>query len=825
MNIELLFSKLNLISTAIGQVSSSEDMELLDILVIFNELKEVSNISIKLKKIMERGFDLVEAVVSSETDFDNGIKKIIECVGRASKELAENGVDENGGDDEKESINIVDIESDINQELLMEFGKTQTSTIEDFEGFVLEYENGDSNKLEEISRILHTWKGEMGVIGIINFSKLVHKIEEFISSGKITPDYLLHLSDFIKIESTQFSSGIGTDIAEQQIEDFFSEKSKSNSSGESVEKNSSQPEIQPVVQQLPEDTSVIVDFIAESTEHLEIASALLLELEVNPEDIENINTIFRAFHTIKGVAGFLGFASLQNLTHEAENLMDLARCSKVVLTSEHLDALFTSVDCSNQYIENIMSSESGGNITDPPKLQGTIELFKKILNSLENGAEGDSTSAKKVLNVAPKIETAKEAVTKTSAPLSTPVSSQNKAPVVAAKRISVEESIRVPVGRLDKLIEFIGEAVIAQSMVFSTEEISSINDSDLQKGISNASMIMHKIQELSMSLRMMSLKQTFQKMGRVVRDISKKTGKDTTFIIEGEDTELDKTVIEHISDPLLHMVRNSVDHGLEDLDGRIAAGKSEKGNVTLRAFHHSGSVVIQIEDDGKGLDPEVLLKKAQENGVAEVGKSYTDKEIFNFIFAAGFSTAEVVTDISGRGVGMDVVRKNIQKLRGSIDIESTLGQGTVFSIRLPLTLAIINGMVIRADGERYIFPVLSIIESIKPEPAQIESVLGRGETIRIRDEIYPLVHLNSFFYGKKTTNDSTKGFVIIVEDMVENRVGVFVDEIIGQQQVVIKPLGQDFEKIEGLTGGAIMNDGKISLIVDVAKIIEQTLSI
>jgi two-component system chemotaxis sensor kinase CheA len=388
--------------------------------------------------------------------------------------------------------------------------------------------------------------------------------------------------------------------------------------------------------------------------------------------------------------------------------------------------------------------------------------------------------------------------------------------------LGVEESIRVPVQRLDMLIDTIGEAVIAQSMVWADPAIKGAGDLSTEKKIAQASLILRQIQELSMSLRMVSIRSTFQKMSRLVRDLARKLDKQIDLSMEGEDTELDKTVVENIGDPLIHMVRNSVDHGVEMPAERKAAGKRPEGKVVLRAYHKAGSVFIEIEDDGKGLDKDAILRKAIANGKARAEQSYTDQEIYQMIFMPGLSTAKVVTDVSGRGVGMDVVKKNIEALRGTIEIKSEIGKGTCFTIRLPLTLAIIQGMVVKSEEERYIVPTLSILSTVRLEADSVQTVVGKGELLNLRGDLIRLIRLSSAF-GRKTAAQAramTDGVVLIVEDIVGRKVGLVVDEILEQQQVVIKNLGAGMAHVPGISGGAIMNDGSVSLIVDVGGVVK-----
>lgn len=380
----------------------------------------------------------------------------------------------------------------------------------------------------------------------------------------------------------------------------------------------------------------------------------------------------------------------------------------------------------------------------------------------------------------------------------------------------------MPVNRIDQLVDAIGEAVIAQSMIYADKLVLGIADQAVQTKIGHAAMIMRQIQEMAMSLRMVSVRATFQKMARLARDLAKKCKREIDFITEGEDTELDKSVVEKIGDPLIHMIRNSVDHGIEPPLEREKSGKPLRATVKLRAYHRAGNIYIEVSDDGRGLDREAIRRKAIDKGLCTADEHLTEEAIHRFIFLPGFSTAKQVTDISGRGVGMDVVLRNIEALRGSVEIASAPGKGTTFSIRLPLTLAIVDGMIVRAGGEQYIVPTLAIIESLRPAEGQIERVMQRAAMIKVRNDLIPLVDLETLF-GKNTaagTEYSRDGVVMIVEDMLGKKIGLHLDEIIGQQQVVIKSLGEEMGEIPGVTGGAIMSDGSVSLIIDVGGIVK-----
>jgi two-component system chemotaxis sensor kinase CheA len=380
----------------------------------------------------------------------------------------------------------------------------------------------------------------------------------------------------------------------------------------------------------------------------------------------------------------------------------------------------------------------------------------------------------------------------------------------------IRQSVKVDGERLDRLVDIIGELVIAQSMVSLSPELRKSISPALDKNLGQIDKITRELQEIGTTLRMVSVRATFKKMARLVRDLAKKSGREVNFVMSGEDTELDKSLVDQIADPLVHMIRNAVDHGLErNAEDRIAAGKSSAGRIELRAFHRGGSVYIELEDDGRGLDREVIVEKALERGVIDSDENLEDRDVWNLIFESGFSTAGEVTDVSGRGVGMDVVRRNINELRGQINIESALGQGTTFSMRLPLTLAVIDGMVIRSGTERFVLPTLSVLRLLRPDEIELISVLRNHRMIKLDNALIPLYEMSWLLGVNSKSAESVDGVVIVLEG-VDGMVAIQADEVLGQQQTVIKPLGEGIETTPGIAGGAILPDGRVGLILDVS---------
>ena len=380
---------------------------------------------------------------------------------------------------------------------------------------------------------------------------------------------------------------------------------------------------------------------------------------------------------------------------------------------------------------------------------------------------------------------------------------------------SSKSTIRIDTFKLDELFDSVGELVIAQNFIAQNEKIRVIEDESISRAIETLSKITKRIQDRVMSLRMVAIRDTFDKMKRVVRDTSKKTGKELHLNVLGEETEIDKTMIDSLSDPLIHIIRNAIDHGLEaDAAERLSVGKKVEGTITLRAYHKSGSIVISVSDDGRGINKEKVLQKAIERGVISGDENLTDSQIFGLIMQPGFSTADTISDLSGRGVGLDVVKTSIEKLRGKIEIESREGEGTTFSMVLPLTLAIIDGMLVQSAGEIYIIPTLSVVESFRPERDIVHALKEKGEFVSLRGQHLPIIRLSDVFSLQSERIEPWEGILVCVETE-SGRIAIMVDELVGRQQVVIKPLGKSLAKLREISGGAILGSGDIALILNV----------
>ena len=569
-------------------------------------------------------------------------------------------------------------------------------------------------------------------------------------------------------------------------------------------------------------------FLEEASEHMDAIEAGLLAVEADPTDTTKVNELFRPFHTIKGIAGFLNLRDINRLTHELETILDLGRKNELRITAATVDLIFAGVDVLKAQLNAIrqfLAQPTNGPCPQPE--------ISAVLRQLRNAAGAPPAAERNKLGeilvvegvaTPTQVERALEVQAGEPAParkLGEILVAQHAATAgeveraliqQAAGQPVIDQSIRVDTRKLDVLVDAVGELVIAQSMVSLAEGASG--DEKLHRCVNQVTKIVRDVQETAMAMRMVPIGHTFQKMRRLVRDVARKAGKQVELTIHGEETELDKSVIQQISDPLVHVVRNAVDHGIEPPAGRQAAGKPETGQVTLNAYHQGDSIVIEIRDDGRGLDPEKLIAKGIERGLITREGQLSEQQAFALIMQPGFSTAEVVTDISGRGVGLDVVRRNVEQLRGKIDISSRKGRGSVFQIRLPLTLAIIDGMLVRVAGERMIIPTIMIEQSLRPEQKQITTVQQRGAMLQVRGELCPLIQLGPLF-GLGPPIDPCENLAVIVQ-CESQKIALVVDELIGQQQVVIKTLGQRFKQVQGVSGAAILGDGRVGLILEPA---------
>ncbi len=529
-----------------------------------------------------------------------------------------------------------------------------------------------------------------------------------------------------------------------------------------------EPESAPAEAAVPDflqDTELLSGFIEEAVEHLESIETNILELENNPDDSEIINNIFRPFHTIKGVSGFLNLKTINKLAHTTENLLDDVRNCSRAMDSDVIDVVLSVGDTLRSMVDNVREVLEEG----PDKFKEfDISEYIELIHALQGKTAGTPPAVPAAPAASVKVSETVAPAEVVPAPETEPAPARAAASAPVAKPVRAVSkagaSIRVDVEKLDGLVNAVGELVIMQAMVRQNPLVSHIADPKLNKDFSQLSRITSELQKTAMSMRMVPIRQTFQKMVRLVRDLSKKSGKLVDLVMSGEETEIDRNMVDSIYDPLVHMIRNSVDHGVQPPEERKAQGKNPTGTVQLSAYQKGGNIVIEIVDDGHGLNTVKIREKAIARGLIRDGDSLSDHELNNLIFLPGFSTADQITDVSGRGVGMDVVKKGVEKLRGKVEIVSQPGDGTQVIIRLPLTLAIIDGIIVRVGSERYIIPTIAIQESIRPRREQYNTVHGRGEALMIRDRIIPIVRLGDVFGVESAFTDPCEAIVVVVEN-------------------------------------------------------------
>lgn len=635
---------------------------------------------------------------------------------------------------------------------------------------------------------------------------------------------------------------------------------------------------------MDEMQEILEDFLIEAFEMIEQLDQDLVELENRPEDLDLLNRIFRVAHTIKGSGSFLNFSVLTHLTHHMEDVLNKARHGELIITPDIMDVILESIDFMKKLLNAIRDSGTDANTGMDNDIANVIERLdavskgetpagssdeapaeeaqqetaetpaeeepeldyanmsaedvekeiERLLNKRQEedkkkrdakrakGELGEIQAPSEVVEDKPAVAPAAPKVA-TPKPEAKPAAKQaeNKAPATA-----VEQTIRVDVKRLDSLMNLIGELVLGKNRL-----IKIYNDveeryegekflEELNQVVASVSMVTTDIQLAVMKTRMLPVGRVFNKFPRMVRDLSRELGKNIELIISGEETELDKSIVEEIGDPLVHLIRNACDHGIESKEERLAAGKPEQGTVDLKAYNEGNHIVVEIKDDGKGMNPEILKAKGIEKGLIseKEADTMTDKDAYSLIFKAGFSTAKTITNVSGRGVGMDVVKTNIEKLNGIIDVDSVYGEGTTLKLKIPLTLAITQSLLVGVQEEYYAIPLASVIETVRISQDEVYLVEGKS-VLRLRNEVLPLVRLADIFGVDAVFDNSEQAYVVVI-GLAENKIGVIVDFLIGQEEVVIKSLGSYLKGIEGIAGATIRGDGRVTLIVDIAAMMQ-----
>ncbi len=752
--------------------------------------------------------------------------------------------------------------NDEKMEFIAEFVNSSRELLDDVEPQIIALEKSsnaygevDPEILNTIFRLFHTLKGTASFVDLQTITSVTHEAEtlldifrkEKISLRTEHIDLLCRTNDFIRnildtverqlddkgFESiaTQIVGDLKSTIAAVSSENTPQNLSPNNFSGASTLKASNAdgetfqnaPDGDKTAEEFEEELKLIISpemktrFTQETGELCEEAEMMLLAFERVPDNLELAANAFRALHSIKGNAGFFGFVELEKISHATENILDSLRNASRKPDKNLMSVILTAIDylrngakkineglrINESETTNLLSSLESLNPSNPDNGKSNTETIATQDGINNIGNTGNDLKIEKT-ETAPNEETARDA-------------SKNSVPASSVPQTS--QYIRIDTDKLDSLLDLVGEMVIAESMVANCPELKGFQLEKFEKAIHHLNKITRDIQETALAMRMIPLSSTFHKMERLVRDLSNKFNKKIKLEIAGEETEVDKTIIEQISDPLVHIIRNSIDHGLESNEERIKSGKPAAGTIKIEARHSAGEVWIIIEDDGRGLDRDKIIKKAIENSLIKSdGSDLKDEEIWKLIFEPGFSTAEKVSNISGRGVGMDVVKRNIEKLRGRVDIRTQKNAGTIIILRIPLTLAIIDGMEIAVGKARYIIPINSIRQSFKTVQNKISHTPDGNEIVNVRGELLPVIRLHKMYDIVPLYTKLEDGLLIIVENN-EQKCCLFVDELIGQQQIVIKGLSNYLGRVRGVSGCAIMGDGEISLILDIGDLI------
>jgi len=736
-----------------------------------------------------------------------------------------------------------------NKELLLEFVQDGKDMLEDIEVTLLSLNADDDgivnftkDDIDTMFRAFHSIKGGAGFLLLDNVKEVSHSAEnllDMIRSAKIPfqsnyIEILILSSDFVK----DTLDVVSVDMDDKRVTDQAE-----------VVKNIIQMSINEVTgdefsENISENEEFVNQYISESEELLKSLEADLLSLDKKRDDGNLIDSIFRKIHTLKGNSGFLGFNDSVDIYHALENVIDRVKDDKNINVKEVVQIFLRTVDL--LFENNKKISDNKGSAIEGKALY--IELISELIKKNERSSAEKVSGERKIgeiliekgvvsdeiINEALDIQKRplgkilKDMGAVSSDTIDEALNSQGKSSGGDNKKERSDmikiggkrQDIRVSISKLDSLINLIGELVITNNMLIHSPDIEGLELDNFTKAARQMVKIVRELQETAMTIRMIPITGLFKRMMRLVHDVANKSDKKVELKLSGEETEIDKTVIELITDPIVHIIRNSIDHGLEVTEERTEKGKSEKGMVKLTARHEEGEVWIEIEDDGRGIDRERVLNKGIENGlVTGDGKNLSDSEVFSLIFHPGFSTADKITDLSGRGVGMDVVKKNLEKINGKVDVFSTEGKGTRIVLRIPLTLAIIEGMLVEVGKAQFIIPLLQIKEFYKPRSAQITVTPDGNETVKIRDTLLPVMRLHKIYNITSKKERLEEGIIIVLESRKDS-VALFVDSIIGQQQTVIKGLSEYIGRIKGISGCTILGDGDVSMIIDVDTLLQ-----
>lgn len=688
---------------------------------------------------------------------------------------------------------------------------------------LLEDNKSDEDLLNKIFRSAHTLKSSAGTVGFTTMSELNHVAEnllEKVRSGKldVTPTMitvLLEFLDTVKIMLQNIIDGKGEADGVDNIESLKA-KIKAIADGNEIDASVQTP-----------TTSSAAPTVKKETQTSTQAQAI--EEPEKKEESSSGSNVFHISMSFKPTIFDNGIDPLMFLN----DLRDIGTISNLKIDSSNvppISALEDPYTCYTQFsldistnstleqVQNIFLFVIDDNDINISDAKVSVQKEDKIETQTETQVAEETKEEKTIEETKSQEETKEEIKTEQAKPQTSAAKNQASSSV----KVQAPSTVRVDTRKLDSLMNLIGELVIAQSRIMQLTQSLDI-DNGLKEAVSSMDRTSRQIQEEVMNIRMMPVGPIFNQFHRYVRDLNLELNKEVKLVLKGETTEIDKNMLEQLSDPLKHIIRNSMDHGIERTkEERIARGKPEFGTITMSAAHQEGHVVIEVSDDGNGLNKERIYNKAIEKGLLSKDGKYSDAEIYRTIFSPGLSTAEKITDISGRGVGMDVVRANVEKMKGKIEIKSEEGKGSTFIIKLPLTLAIIEGITFALGEQIYIMPLISIIEQMKVKNEQIKPFEGRGEMIKIRDEYLPLIRLHKVFEIDTHIEDIDNGIVVVVEAGYR-RCAIFVDELLDQQQVVIKSLDSAFSKHSGISGGTILGDGRIALIIDIQGLVNISL--
>lgn len=756
---------------------------------------------------------------------------------------------------------------DEDKEILQDFVTESNEAIEKTELLLLQLEENiakneaiDKAHIDAIFRTFHSIKGSAGFLALERTNSLTHHAETLldllrknkVSVLKVHVDILLEVCDNLQVLldhiGIQFSEdGFSGDIAElekrlhrltttdsesktnetAQNSDIKhkpeekkektqnqvkKQKKKTDDRSEKAAAESSPPpnvaetEASANLNESLITPDMVAQFVVEVLELLDTLEQDLLALEADPTNKTTVESAFRALHSIKGNAGFFNYSDIGALAHKGESFLDLVRRNKIVASSRQISLILKVLDFIRAAIVNLSEGR-------PPVVMGKFGLLDlmdevftaKSVNTTEAESAAETPEQKESDLASEAIDTAEKEM-------------KSEAATARQDEAAKKEVIRVDIDKLNKLMDLVGEIVIAESMVSHNPFLAGKELEGFEKSIGYLQKNIRELQDLAMSMRMIPLSGVFGKMRRLVRDISEKKKNQVELNIEGGETEVDRSVIEHISDPLVHIIRNAIDHGIELPEERIKRGKTLAGTILLEAKRSGGEIWVLVSDDGAGLNKEKILRKAKEKGLVNGSEELSDHDIYNLIFAPGLSTAKEVTSISGRGVGMDVVSRNVEKIRGRVEVDSEPGMGTTITLKIPLTTAIVDGMLMQVGSMLYAIPTLDIKESLQVKSDNVVRLTDGQEVIKVREHLIPVLRLQELhrLIGKK--KELEQGIVVVTESG-GNAVGFLVDEIIGQQQLVIKPMPYYIGKVEGVSGCAVLGNGEICLILDLTNLV------